>query len=100
MTEPVYTYIKGQGWVPQPPYFIETVRLGKYMLTVEDRQPNVGEYYWRGDAKINLSFVQNDRWWLQQFNGKHETLLIRFDPYINQALGDQNTVVSFERIEP
>lgn len=46
MTEPEYTYIKGQGWVPLT---IETlVRVtDRYRVTIERRPPLDGESYYK-----------------------------------------------------
>lgn len=47
MTEPTYEYIKGQGWVVQPPHPVSdvyTLKTGE-RFRFEFRKPRPGEYY-------------------------------------------------------
>jgi hypothetical protein len=43
MTEPIYSFVKGKGWVPSVGYVI-TMKCGT-LVRLENRAPNVGEYY-------------------------------------------------------
>lgn len=44
MTEPVYEYRKGVGWVPTINEEHSAI-IGRYRVTCIDRKPEVGEYY-------------------------------------------------------
>lgn len=42
--EPVYNYIKGQGWVPSNG-FSATAKIGKWQVTIEQRRPLLKEHF-------------------------------------------------------
>lgn len=44
-TEPVYEYIKGQGWVPTTAPQGPTAIIEGYRVTVVQRRPQMGEYF-------------------------------------------------------
>lgn len=48
--EPVYNFVKGVGWVPSVEAHwsmeYETKRLGKFKVTLIDRKPVLGEYFY------------------------------------------------------
>ena len=45
--EPVYTFIKGQGWVIKPPCEVVEATAGYYKITLECRNPEPGERWVR-----------------------------------------------------
>ena len=45
MTDPVYTYEKGKGWVIQT-YPTLTREIGLYQVTLIHRMPEIGEQFW------------------------------------------------------
>jgi len=47
--EPVYNYIKGQGWVPCV-YKVEVHTVGPWIVTFSNRPPEPGEH-WYADAE-------------------------------------------------
>ena len=44
MNEPTYSYIKGQGWVVYNCLILIEI-IGSYRITLELRQPQIGEYF-------------------------------------------------------
>ncbi len=66
MTEPVYEYVKGEGWV------IRTIvsasgTVGKQKVTIEKRFPEIGEYYTSYSSETTpqdvLDSLQRDSWY-------------------------------------
>jgi hypothetical protein len=51
VTEPEYHFKRGVGWVPGPPFPTATVERGLYRLTLEQRDPNPGERWWRDESE-------------------------------------------------
>jgi phage terminase large subunit GpA-like protein len=54
--EPVYVYVKGQGWIPEPPCesFTGTTKEG-YRVTLLRRDPTIGERGWWIDKDTSLN---------------------------------------------
>jgi broad specificity phosphatase PhoE len=74
--EPVYEYVKGQGWVVQckPPCPTMSRRIGDYMVTLEEREPALGEHYfvqrWTDnyrDRNREIMDALTDVWWSSRF---------------------------------
>jgi hypothetical protein len=61
MTEPVYEYRKGVGWVPTVERSYSGV-IGKYLVICIDRKPEVGEYYFTGRADLVFSDLHRFGW--------------------------------------
>jgi hypothetical protein len=46
MTEPIYNFKKGVGWVAGPVHEIVTYEQDGYRVTLENREPRPGELWW------------------------------------------------------
>jgi hypothetical protein len=51
MTEPIYEFIKGKGWVPESP--VLTTMLCGTVVRLEPRKPNVGEQWLRSGGWVD-----------------------------------------------
>lgn len=69
--EPTYTFVKGQGWVPQA---IESVTgvIGKWRVTIFNCEPDTGDYYVRKHPGDSISAVM------------HELIQPTYNYYFNQ----------------
>lgn len=45
MTEPIYHFVKGKGWVPGGDVFVRTFKRGGIEYLVEHRRPVLGEFF-------------------------------------------------------
>ena len=61
--EPVYTFVKGQGWVVQQ-YRQLTFTVEGVTITLVERPPEFGEHFWTGPNPIEvLADALKDSYW-------------------------------------
>lgn len=67
MTEPTYEFVKGQGWVART-HEVHTFEAFGHVITLERRNPEIGEFYYMG--KESFASIENQLrtpWWKSQF---------------------------------
>jgi hypothetical protein len=69
MTEPLYTFIKGQGWVLQYPRTV-TMHCGT-VVTIEMRKPKPGEYW---NAAFHDDYNNLDFWYERAKSSRFQNL--------------------------
>jgi hypothetical protein len=98
MNDPLYTYRRGHGWVPTYCSSLNA-RIGKYLITTEDRKPELGELFWSGNYARNLKAISTDSWWKSMLGRSHEEVLRQFTPYEGNVRYAEYHVVIVERVE-
>jgi hypothetical protein len=79
MTEPIYNYVKGEGWVASHSHVV-TMACGK-VVTLEFRPPLGNEYYDHGtDSVLGTTAAPNVEAWKRSLANTDFRYLIRKDP--------------------
>lgn len=97
--EPEYRYIKGQGWVASAKCASATRHIGKYMVTFEDRKPELGErYFTGGNYLINASVVCEESYWRGVFGSDESVIESIIIAYSGRGSNATYTTISWVRI--
>ena len=57
MSEPIYSYVKGQGWIPGNDWLVAIDKTGKsWRIHQQKEQPKPGDYFIRVNNNLNFSY--------------------------------------------
>lgn len=61
-SEPTYEYVKGVGWVLslKPPCPTRSEVFGNYRLTLMEREPEIGEFYFSENKNMTIGKVMDN----------------------------------------
>jgi hypothetical protein len=87
MTDPEYTFIKGQGWVPTYEEFEYTEVIGRYRVTLVKRKPEIGEFHFYEAPTFFKDLHQEmdalKQWHRGRFDGASTVLELSFPKFGN-----------------
>lgn len=96
----IYEYHKGIGWAPNN-FQRQTFACGNCLITVVQKTPDIGDYFWLGQMDVTVHCVMQSSGWNQIFSASDETIKRSLSIWsvLNTApIGASYLVITWERV--